>query len=326
MPNTLRVHVASAVGLKQGSVNLLTGELGCQPRVVLRARHLKEQTRTLRRSPSHSRDGNGGEQVGPHVKGAQWVWAEDLVMSLSDPSTVLHVSVYDDSGRAGASNGVLLGQWVMTLKWLAMDPTYCEHSSLHVEADGSVRGWFVLEDSKRAGRGECGELLMHLKWSYEPEQDPEHDERQARQARQGGDDSLTTPHMPPPPPPPPHMPSPRTPPPRAPFTALEQLTQNSVESQLRLGSPRRAQRYLSALPYLLDVHRVTIRDIHFFVKDLFMGLRGQVEAGSRQPEAVHIELLEMCGAFCGETKDGVTDPGLTIWAFLFSFFFKQVLP
>ena len=326
MPNTLRVHVASAVGLKQGSVNLLTGELGCQPRVVLRARHLKEQTRTLRRSPGASRDGNGGEQVGPHIKGAQWVWAEDLVMSLSDPSTVLHVSVYDDSGRAGASNGVLLGQWVMTLKWLAMDPTYCEHSSLHVEADGSVRGWFVLEDSKRAGRGECGELLMHLKWSYEPEQDPEHDERQARQARQGGDDSLTTPHMPPPPPPPPHMPSPRTPPPRAPFTALEQLTQNSVESQLRLGSPRRAQLYLSALPYLLDVHRVTIRDIHFFVKDLFMGLRGQVEAGSRQPEAVHIELLEMCGAFCGETKDGVTDPGLTIWAFLFSFFFKQVLP
>jgi len=335
LPNTLRVHVASAVGLKQGSVNLLTGELGCQPRVVLRARHLKEQTRTLRHSPSHSRDGNGGEQAGAHIKGAQWVWAEDLVMSLSDPSTVLHVSVYDDSGRAGASNGVLLGQWVMTLKWLAMDPTYCEHSSLHVEADGSVRGWFVLEDSKRAGRGECGELLMHLKWSYEPEQDPERDKRQARQA---GDDGLTTtlmpppppppppPPLPPPPPPPPHMPSPRTPPPRAPFTALEQLTQNSVESQLRLGSPRRAERYLSALPYLLDVHRVTIRDIHFFVKDLFMGLRGQVEAGSRQPEAVHIELLEMCGTFCGETKDGVTDPGLTIWAFLFSFFFKQVFP
>ena len=28
MPNTLRVHVASAVGLKRGSINLLTGELG----------------------------------------------------------------------------------------------------------------------------------------------------------------------------------------------------------------------------------------------------------------------------------------------------------
>ena len=35
-PNTLRVHVASAVGLKQTSINLLTGERGCQPRVVLR--------------------------------------------------------------------------------------------------------------------------------------------------------------------------------------------------------------------------------------------------------------------------------------------------
>jgi len=38
---------------------------------------------------------------------------------------------------------------------------------------------------------------------------------------------------------------------------------------------------------------------------------------------VHIELLEMCGTFGGESRDGVTDPGLTIWAFLFSFFFKQ---
>lgn len=307
MPNTLRVHVASAVGLKQGSANLLTGELGCQPRVVLRARHLREQTRTLRDSPSRG----GGGQTGP---GPQWVWAEDLMMVLTDPSTVLHVSVYDDTGRAGVHDrgDKLLGQWVMTLKWLAMDPTYCEHSSLHVEGDGSMRGWFVLEDSKRAGRGECGELLMHLKWSYEAEQDE----------RQGGGGGRATP--------PPQMPPPRASPQsqraRAAITALEQLTQNSVESQLRLGSPLRAQRYLSSLPYLLDVHRITIRDIHFFVKDLFMGLRGQVEAGSRQPEAVHIALLEMCGTFCGETRDGVTDPGLTIWDFLSSFFFKQVFP
>ena len=53
---------------------------------------------------------------------------------------MLHVVVYDDSGRPGAKkDGVLLGQWVMTLKWLAIDPTYCEHSSLHVQAGGSAR-------------------------------------------------------------------------------------------------------------------------------------------------------------------------------------------
>ena len=51
-----------------------------------------------------------------------------------------------------------------------------------------------------------------------------------------------------------------------------------------------------------------------------------MEAGSTQPEAVHIELIEMANTFCGETRDGVTDPGLTIWDFLFGFFFKQAAP
>ena len=191
----------------------------------------------------------------------------------------------------------------MTLKWLVMDPTYNNHSSLHVEKDGSVRGWFVLEDGKRSveSRGECGELLMHLKWSYEAE----HDERLYPPELGGGEDG-----------------SGFTAPPQK-RTALEQLTVNSVESQLRIGTPRRAQRYLSALPYLLDVHRITIRDVDFLLKDLFMGLKGQVESSSKPPEAVHIELLEMSHAFRAEAKGGARDPGLTIWEFLFRFFFKQ---
>ena len=34
------------------------------------------------------------------------------------------------------------------------------------------------------------------------------------------------------------------------------------------------------------------RDVDFLLKDLFMGLKGQVESSSKPPEAVHIELLE----------------------------------
>ena len=35
-----------------------------------------------------------------------------------------------------------------------------------------------------------------------------------------------------------------------------------------------------SLPYLLAVRQITVREIQFYVKDLFMGVRGQVEAAS----------------------------------------------
>ena len=349
-PNTLRVRVASAVGLKRPSINLLTGELGCEPRVVVRARHRRVATRTLRRSPlgsqlpqqqQHASAADDGRGDGAGGATPQYVWNEDLVMEdLTDPSTVLHVCVYDDSGAPDGRGSSLLGQWVMTLKWLVMEPTWCLASSLSVEADGTLRGWFVLEDTRRQGRGECGELLMSLRWSYEEphasavvvsttrEEQPSAHGGAADGGGDGGGSgggsssgggggggsggggggAGAAPR----------------------FSAMEQLTQNAEESQLRVGNPQRAQRYLSALPFLLDVQRVTVRDLDFFVKDLFMGLRGQVEslAGntSKQPDCVHIDLLECNHAFNGEVRRGVADPGLTIWEFLVRFFLKQTFP
>jgi hypothetical protein len=137
----------------------------------------------------------------------------------------------------GTAAPTLLGQWMTTLKWLVLDPSNCEHSALHVDRIGHVSGWFVLSDSKWGGLGQCGEIYLRLSWSYRP--------------------GLALP-----------------PPPR--LTALEQLSLNSAETTLRLGNPAGVQAVLTHLPFLLDVRRVTIRDVEFFVKDLFMGRRGQV--------------------------------------------------
>ena len=295
MPNMLRVGVGSAVGLNGGSLNLLTGERAIRPRVVLHVREHRLSTGTAARDTS------------PGAAPNAYSWGEELALPIDDPSAVLHVCVYDDT-PGGES---LLGQWVMTLKWLVIEPSWCEHSSLHVAADGAVRGWFVLSDGasasasasatplldtpRRLGVGECGELELTLRWSHEPDV---------------------------------VVPRPR-------LTALEQLTHNSAESSLRLGNPRGAQRYLARLPYLLDVQRVTVRQTSFFVKDLFMGHNGQAEAAAaeaaagsgggagRTPESVQIDLLDFDRCF-GVAAEG--DAGVTVFDFLFRFFIKQAFP
>jgi hypothetical protein len=127
-----------------------------------------------------------------------------------------------------------------TLKWLVLDPSNCEHSALHCERVGEVAGWFVLSDAKWGGLGQCGEIYLKLSWAHVPDLAP---------------------------PPPPRL------------TALEQLSLNSAESALRLGNPAGVQAVLTHTPFLLDVRRITIRDVEFFVKDLFMGRRGQVRIG-----------------------------------------------
>ncbi|EOD40362.1 hypothetical protein EMIHUDRAFT_439663 [Emiliania huxleyi CCMP1516] len=170
-----------------------------------------------------------------------------------------------------------------TLKWLVLDPYNSEHSSLHVGRDGVASGWFVLSDQSWRGLGKCGEIHLRLAWRHAHGAEPPPSHRQ---------------------------------------TALEQLSMNSTESALRLGNPAGVQAMLSSLPYLLHVRRITLREVEFFVKDLFMGHKGQAEAGKQQ-DRINVALLEINRKF--EPKDPA-DPGLTIWDFLVRFFAKQAFP
>ena len=144
MPNMLRVGVGSAVGLNGGSLNLLTGERAIRPRVVLHVREHRLSTGTAARDTT------------PGAAPNAYSWGEELALPIDDPSAVLHVCVYDDT-PGGES---LLGQWVMTLKWLVIEPSWCEHSSLHVAADGAVRGWFVLSDGASASASASATPLL----------------------------------------------------------------------------------------------------------------------------------------------------------------------
>lgn len=253
LPNLLSVHVGTAVGLRTGRANLLTGERSCHPRVVLCVRGAKRHTartvqRTARRAGRGDKagepalaqeeysgrqgEGGGAGEGGDAYAPPEYYWGEELSLPLSDASAVLHVCVYD-----GTAASTLLGQWMTTLKWLVLDPSNCEHSALHVERVGEVAGWFVLSDEKWGRLGGCGEIYLRLSWTHSP--------------------GLAPPS-----------------PPR--LTALEQLSLNSAETTLRLGNPAGVQAVLTHAPFLLDVRRITIRDVEFFVKDLFMGRRGQV--------------------------------------------------
>ena len=253
-PNSLSVRVGTAVGLPTGRANILTGERSCRPRVVLSVRGTKLQTKRTAESggggkggvnPSATALGDGTAMAAAAARTGSCLATEG---SYSYPAYFwgedLELAISDPSAVLhicvydGANTApTLLGQWMTTLKWLVLDPSNCEHSALHVGRDGAVSGWFVLSDAKWGGLGSCGEVHLRLHWRHAV--------------------GLEAP----------------TP---LPLTALEQLSMNSAETALRLGNPAGVQSLLSGLPFLLDVKRIAIRDVEFFVKDLFMGRRGQV--------------------------------------------------
>jgi len=169
-----------------------------------------------------------------------------MLLRVSDPSTVLHVCVYSSVGR-----DQLLGQWVLTLKYLVTQPDYCKHAPpLARSRDGSVSGTFLLSDAKlrgsavralgpsELGKGFSGEVDMRLHWM----------------------------HAALPPPPPPKR-----------RTALEQLKENSGETALRLGSVAELREALSSLPLRLSCGEVSFRDVSVGIKDLFTGYQGDTE-------------------------------------------------
>lgn len=66
-----------------------------------------------------------------------------------------------------------------------------------------------------------------------------------------------------------------------PLSALEQLQENSAETTLKLGNLANVSNMLDNFPLYLDVKRVTIRRVDFFLADLFRGYHGAFELGSK---------------------------------------------
>lgn len=75
-----------------------------------------------------------------------FTFGTELLLPLDDPSAVIHVRVLNDDATA-TSKPTLLGQWVMTAKYLIVMPSHCKHSALRVHKDGSCAGTFLLSDA-----------------------------------------------------------------------------------------------------------------------------------------------------------------------------------
>merc|ERR1719262_1182017 len=118
-----------------------------------------------------------GELVAPASDGdeapLEYRFDSEVALPVSDASSVLHVCVWNDGGM----KPVLLGQWVMTVKYLAVGPSHCKHAAIRrYRADGTVRGAFLLSNAKlhgsavrhagphEMGSGASGELDMLLQW------------------------------------------------------------------------------------------------------------------------------------------------------------------
>jgi hypothetical protein len=164
-------------------------------------------------------------------------------VAVADPSTVLQLEVNTELPGMAVTGSRCIARWIITLKWLLINPKFCQYSTMEVGEDGTVVGWFPLSDAKGSRVGECGELRLRIRWFYDPKTEVANKKQ----------------------------------------TALQQLKINSAESQLRLGNPRDVFRMLEQFPLLLAVKRVTIRDADFYgLNELFKGYEGSADAAARK--------------------------------------------
>ncbi|KAK3275779.1 hypothetical protein CYMTET_16109, partial [Cymbomonas tetramitiformis] len=129
-PNTLLVRVIRAVDLKASDLNV-DGTRTSDPKVVITARTEVKVTRTQMRT------------LNP-------MWNETFQLHCKDPSTVLHLTVWDED--LGVDD--FLGQWRMTVKYLLLNH---QHSP--------CKGWFKLCDRKFRKEG-CGEIELEVSWVF----------------------------------------------------------------------------------------------------------------------------------------------------------------
>jgi len=146
---------------------------------------------------------------------------------ITDPSAVLHVQLWD---RDFGMQADYLGQWIITLKHLVIDPKHCRHTSIAVDAQGWIDAWLPLADAKWQNVGKCGEINLRMRWRI--------------------DSSVAA----------------------APFKmqkGLDQITENSNETKLRLGDMDELTDVLNHVPVLFDFKLVMVTEAKVSIKDLF---------------------------------------------------------
>lgn len=259
LPNVLRVQIHGARGLRQRPK--------MRPRVIVRLRQQQLAT-----GEGQLRDDKGGAAGGSDTYFTFDLGAE-MLFPLTDPSAVLHIKVVN-----GASSSVqkpaLLGQWIMTTKYLVACPHHCKHSRLDVRSDGALTGTFLLCDAKMhgstvrslgshtVGKGyECGELDMTLHWTHCP-------------LVQRGAELQTNCR------------------PSAPRPATDQLNQGSAEDALRLGNLFELKALLSGIPIRFDIDHLTLRKVVVEMTDIFASKSSHAaatksKAASAQPGYQH---------------------------------------
>lgn len=101
-------------------------------------------------------------------------------------------------------------------------------------------------------------------------------------------------------------------------SALQQLTENSNETKLRLGNIDKVKTMLNNVPILFRFHRVAIRNVRFYLKDLFRGGQGEAEKRmAKQLDAKEARYLEVKHIDWKKLfKPKKEDPGTS---FMFSF-------
>lgn len=209
MPNVLRIKLLAVRGLVKRSN---------KPYIVVRARDARLAT-------------SRGELVQTDsAAGEEWRFADELLLRITDPSTVVDMRVFSSQGRDQC-----VGRWVMTMKYLITLPTYCKHKApLSQDKNGCISGTFLLADhglrgsamrslgAHEVGDGLCGEIDMRLHWLHDSE--------------------LPTPS-------------------RTDKTAIAHLKENKAETLMRMGNLRELRELLRRLPIRIRSRSVVLRDV-----------------------------------------------------------------
>jgi hypothetical protein len=271
MPNKLEVTILRARELVARDRNIFTGKRSSDPKIMIKLRDRTVSTVT-------------------RYNTTKPMFNETFDFHVTDPSTVLHIVAADED----LTKADFLGQWIMTLKYLIVDPTYChrvDHDfSVEREENGvTIKGWFPLMSRHWDKLGQRGAVEMRVRWYYNPMLGPNYFIKRS---------------------------------------ALASLDENSKETHLRMGNKSRVKRMLNKIPVLFNVHRVSFNNVHFFLQDLFRGSEGAAERlqriGKSSDDAgkVFIPAINLTQAF----RPRKNEPGVTVYRLAYGFFIKGLMP